>query len=1019
MPKPRRKTGKKFDSTLGYPGEGPKGVLKRDRCSQCYSRLHSSLLCDAPKELKEIVAANPLTSELYRMHDVQPVSTPLRGQSEKKRWQPVVLGKERCAICHQRGHLAAACPPPRFLKETGPHPLPCLGVGRDRPKLRGVRKMGEAKAPNPQAPMRPQSFYSGSVTEVLNRVEPAHAFSGDDVRVAMAELKVDVEVEAKEKLRLELEDIRKRLYSKACSMLHGKKLGMEINLRVVRSSLYQIAATRDLHKHNVDVTDEVTCAFEKAMTKVRDIRLKSGEALVDAGQAAPKPGYLRGAWECRLPTDDPSIKPAEHLYFWQPLKIPEFVTPITRIEKFESTEPWSVLRPGVLTDYTCCYYFLMHIFLLVRVFFEELFKQTIICICMHFYNRVMGKLQSWHRLPTYLSTGHNPYDYSSNQSDDDLFYVYEYLANAFFCIFASVLFVTMFEAEKGKLSTTLRIVLHSLMASVNLYGVILHYLWNVFCLKFDRKTDQLNGFPEIHDTCLGNRKVKLVATQADYVVNRESCECKVKFGARSSFAVAGFTPMISRQCACNEKISMDGRVGKQLPVHENSQKQATVLGHWRATTKKGKHFFDWIARIHKPIAFQQWLVGFPPAKKELFTKIKEDKEVPQLPLKASSFIKRELALTRDSDKHERIEKDPRFIQGCPPVLSVAVGPWVRKLAKGMRDALSPRGEDGEFCADRVRLGQQIIYTCGLSNETIGECFGKAIGCITELCEGDEKVVFLEDDQSRFDLHLTEGAFTFLDSLYRRKLPRKVCRLLKRNNKSQGRSVLGTKYSVPYTMQSGWPDTSLGDTAVNVHMKYTIHGFGGKWVSIVCGDDSVTVTTDRELQKLGGVAGLVQAYSQFGMEIEAKVTTDPLCVEFCSARFMPARGSYLLFPKVGKILAKLGWDPVDRTDVKVLEWTRGIASTLKYMGRYDPILGSLSRALNQRLGSGVVLVERNEFTQWFDSSIEVDDIDLAIYYDRHYSLAFEDIQQLAVQMQDVQLGQQFTGALVEHLSDVDC
>jgi len=242
----------------------------------------------------------------------------------------------------------------------------------------------------------------------------------------------------------------------------------------------------------------------------------------------------------------------------------------------------------------------------------------------------------------------------------------------------------------------------------------------------------------------------------------------------------------------------------------------------------------------------------------------------------------------------------------------------------------------------------------MSANAIGDAYAKAIECIEREMDEDDSLVFIEDDQSRFDLHLLEGPFSLLHGVYRQFLPRKVAALLKRG-KSRGVSCLGTKYSVDYTMQSGWPDTSCGDTLVNAAMKYHIHGVGNLWISIICGDDSVTVTTAKSLSSLGGEAGLLRQYADFGMEVEIKTSNHPLDVEFCSGRFFPHYGSYVLMPKTGKLLAKMCWDAVQRNPVHRVEWLRGVAQTLVTYGRVDPFLLTLGLMIRHRCGEGKSLM----------------------------------------------------------------
>jgi hypothetical protein len=288
----------------------------------------------------------------------------------------------------------------------------------------------------------------------------------------------------------------------------------------------------------------------------------------------------------------------------------------------------------------------------------------------------------------------------------------------------------------------------------------------------------------------------------------------------------------------------------------------------------------------------------------------------------------------------------------------------------------------------------------MSNEAIGAAFSKAITTIRGMLRVGEQVVFLEDDQSRFDLHLNRGPFEFLNKFYKSKIGRHKAALLRRGV-SSGRSSMGSKYKIPYTMQSGWPDTSAGDTAVNAAMKFDVHGIGGRWISIICGDDSVTVTVDSEIDALGGMSGICSKYATYGMEVTGKITTDPLEVEFCSGVFVHAgvtpggHCNYLLFPKVGKILGRIGWDMKDRRPSKRLEWLRAIACTLDTYGVYDPVMRSMCLAIREHAGVGRVAdLHKTGYEKFFDNSLPPSSVNIYEHYHHHYDMSADDVDRLA-------------------------
>jgi len=387
---------------------------------------------------------------------------------------------------------------------------------------------------------------------------------------------------------------------------------------------------------------------------------------------------------------------------------------------------------------------------------------------------------------------------------------------------------------------------------------------------------------------------------------------------------------------------------------------------------------------------------------------REGRDMPEL--RAKSFIKREIAV---KDKEDPTFKDPRWIQGCPPELSARVGPYLRRWAKKLRNKLRPKDR-----AD-VAAGKQIFYTCGLDAIKVGEAYAFAIATVSGMMADGERLVVLEDDQSRFDLHLTQGAFGFLDRVYRRFLPKKIASALRRSHKSTGTSSLGTKYSVPYTMQSGWPDTSIGDTLANAAMKFQIHGIGARWISIICGDDSVTVTIDTEIAKLGGLAGIERAYAEFGTEIEAKLSYEPMDAEFCSGRFYPVNHSYVLMPKPGRILSKICWDQHVRSKTNRLAWLRGIANTMLEYGKVDPLMFSLGHMLAAQTGNGKVIMKRNEYKYYVTGEIVHPPMcDVYFYYDHHYALSATDVDELAMLVRTSRLGEFMRDPRLAHMASHD-
>lgn len=528
-------------------------------------------------------------------------------------------------------------------------------------------------------------------------------------------------------------------------------------------------------------------------------------------------------------------------------------------------------------------------------------------------------------------------------------------------------------------------------------AIALHAIYNIGVIQYGKShctldvTNSVTCGVVVPDLCTEFCPMKRVETQDKFVITSQpEARCNQGFGARGLWGVKELYADVFRTCHHNELTSLKARVGKKLPQHAEGADLMIQLEWAKVTELTLPIFVANVKRVTTPIPHSEWVKTFPPAKREMYDELLRNNAVPPKSLQASSFVKKELVL-REEEHREQV-KDPRMIQGCPPELSLYTGPYIRKAAKALKEGMKPKKWDPA----RLAENKHFIYTCGMTAEGVGYSFAKAIAMVESICAPGERVVVVEDDQSRFDLHITQFAFKHLDTLYRNLMPVKVANLLRRSERSKGRTALGCKYIIPYTMQSGWPDTSYGDSICNESMKLYVHGPGGKWISIVCGDDSVTITTDREVMRLGGAEGIVAAYAKLGMEVEVVIRENADLAEFCSARFYPCGETYIMMPKPGKVLARSGWDMVDRTPQNQRAWARGVAQTLQYYGLVDPILAALASSLKKQLGCGKVIEDvQSEYKHVVKGSnkFSITRHDQYYYYAIHYGLTASEVDSL--------------------------
>jgi len=558
-----------------------------------------------------------------------------------------------------------------------------------------------------------------------------------------------------------------------------------------------------------------------------------------------------------------------------------------------------------------------------------------------------------------------------------------------------------------------RFVAHLVLTQLKLCpAVVVHAVWNAYCLWKGNRGDQLSVVaaqenPEVHaevysDTCLDG-SVAACPTQEGFTFTLGEKTCVPKFGLRCCMRIGGVYQQVLRQCSCNQWIGLTQRVGKCLPMHKDKPAEEAVFRKWKSLRSTTDYLCGALGRIRNPMRYKTWLARYTGPRRRFFAAMKATLNVTPGKFIAKSFIKREKS--RGILGQPGKIGAPRVIQGCPEILTHLTGQWCVPLAKRMHDRL---GVDGGH----------IVYTCGMTGEQIGAEFGKAIDEV-RLSSASGRVVIVEDDQSRFDLHLGRGAFSFLDEVYHRLLPKRVARYLQRK-RSQGVLCGGTKYSVPYTMQSGWPDTSLGDTLVNAAMKLYIHGVGRPWRSIICGDDSVTITTAEEVARLGGKNYFLDQYASFGMEVTFDIRDDPLDVGFCSGRFMPHHSSYLLVPKIGKMLGGIYWDTENRGPRDRLAWVRSVSDSVCQFGQVDPIGLGLGLSMRASVGDGKVLeliANQYSYRARYDSTTDM--FGVYVYYDHHYGFSPGMVDDAVAATRLCVYGATVRHPLLVHLAETDC
>lgn len=845
------------------------------------------------------------------------------------------------------------------------------------------------------------------------RPEAANPNAGDDPRVAVAP--AQPQETALEKRRRLQRAFRANLRDKATSMFMTKDFDSPADKKVIMQSLVQLSRKEKAYEFYDNPSNTIAEVYAESMREAIGLRYRAAKDTLSAENkpviyrdmlTSVKAGISGAIDNTKVKTEARKVK-----------------GDVPKLKALENTTPFSEYR---ISHVAWCYRPAQLIRLLFSLFFEKIIISLALKLGRDLIAVPFCSNYSWFKDDGELIE--NPWLIQSRFRDCsvpyitfaavaitmaiciyELYYAYRYgnlkrcdffndcCTRIFFHVFdCFASFVLFFEeyAPQGS-------VLYMYFTYINYAIMAYHFCHNAYWIFVGcdgtRCYDILRAIQITHSVCLDNEEgaPQSKPVQSNYHSTILDYECRPTIGTRMFFGVKGIVPTVFSGCSHNEKISMEGRVGKKLPSHESLEMESKVLRAWKNLIRSVDILFDLIPRAEEPMDFDEWAHTFTPNRRRDLLRTKTNtNDMPEMV--AKSFVKKEVAPKAEEDYSF---KDPRFIQGCPLELSAKVGPHLRPWTKQIVASL---GAETFNTADVLR-GKQIYYTCGRSNEEIGLIFRNAIDLVERVAPAGSEIVFLEDDQSRFDLHMGEGPFRFLKTMYRRKLPRKVARLLERKV-SVGVSSLGTRYKVPFTMQSGWPDTSVGDTLVNAAMKIWIHGSGRPWVTIICGDDSVTVTTRDEIIRLGGVDGIIRRYADLGMEVEASVRNDPLDVEFCSGRFYPVGDTYVLFPRPGRLISKIGCDMVDRNADDRAAWARGITATLEFYGKIDPLCRAIAVSCRRQLGSGRELYDK----EWDGKShskyeLVTTEHDHLTYYDHHYGINQKQLADLIVTCSKIKFG----------------
>lgn len=428
---------------------------------------------------------------------------------------------------------------------------------------------------------------------------------------------------------------------------------------------------------------------------------------------------------------------------------------------------------------------------------------------------------------------------------------------------------------------------------------------------FDAKIAWPKGLPGT-ETSLPHRPIKKGAT-----IRATGAEEEKEYGPQLQANCITFTPIqavVPNPSKNNEEGALRNRALVETGS-EDSDLWEKVHAHARTlirTIEPIKEKYDDM--------FMKWNAKFPQAQQQkhedAYLKILQDGLDPTVDLKMKMFIKREVTLKTG----EQLEDyDARAIQGCTDEMKVSYGPFIWAAGK-------------KLCQE-WDLDNRITYTSGLTAEQVGAWRDQF---------GDDEVTIVELDESRYDAHQGAGVHNCSRIL------KNACgmnsyplpTLVEENiYKKKGRSRFFV-YSVPGTMTSGKDDTSMSNSYVNgVKLDYFLISIGiesGNFRMLVNGDDSLVVIrqalSEEKMEILRKY--LVEENRKLGFATKCKIRSNWHEVEYCSGLFWPVEGGYVLGPKIGKRLPKLGFGTRQLVNAEVVSLVKGMEKDLLHL----PVLG---------------------------------------------------------------------------------
>jgi len=448
---------------------------------------------------------------------------------------------------------------------------------------------------------------------------------------------------------------------------------------------------------------------------------------------------------------------------------------------------------------------------------------------------------------------------------------------------------------------------------------------------FDAKIGWPKGLPGVE--CNRPLVPRRAGSQIKFA-SRDKIEDKPQFYP-NAITFSNYIPLVPYASANNEVVSVNNRALMKVPEPFElviGNVGVAVVSEEGVTTAMSflmKAIERWLPKFTNnqiitpevvDAKFQVWNSRFPMAKAKqqalTYQRIRERGYLVDSDLVFDGFVKRELTLKGGPDPQDF---DPRWIQSPTAAANVVTGPFFFQFSKRLQEEWHPHAN--------------ITYAAGMTAEELGAWRGQF---------GDEDVIIIELDETRYDAHMGKRSYDTKMSFYETfgidEWPLAKEAYVGQKTK-RGFSPKGVRWKVKYTVGSGQPDTSCGNSLWNglkVEAFLDSQGVLLKAKVLVMGDDSLIVLRLSGLSeetKTSMLSDVNQFNRSLGFSVKAKISTEWHEVEFCSSLFWPVEGGYVLGPKPGRMLPKMGWGLKELTEPQV----KGMLLGMKMQCGFVPVL----------------------------------------------------------------------------------